>query len=63
MARIPENPDRNFSANGDVEDFERLKKEIEGTSPALPYNEAAQARVGKVISAARLNRKRRRGPA
>ena len=52
MARAPENTDRNFSANGEPEKFERLKREIEHSSPALPFNEAAQTRFGKLISAA-----------
>jgi hypothetical protein len=52
MARAPENTDRNFSANGDPEEFERLKNEVEHSSPALPFNEAAQTRFGKLISAA-----------
>jgi hypothetical protein len=62
MARAPENTDRNFSANGDPEEFERLKKEVEQSSPALPFNEAAQTRFGKLISAAASMRaKRTRG--
>ena len=59
MARAPENPDRNFSANGEPEELERLKKEIEQSSPALPFNEAAQTRFGKVISEALLKTRRR----
>lgn len=54
MARAPENPDRNFSADGDPEDLERLKNEFGQTSPALPYNEAAKVRIGKAISDAVL---------
>jgi hypothetical protein len=55
MARIPENPDRNFSANGDAEDsFERLRYALDNSEPALPYNEASKTRIGKVISDAVL---------
>jgi len=55
MARIPENPDRNFSANGDAEeDFERLRRALAHGGPALPFNEAAKVRFGKVISGAVL---------
>lgn len=54
MARAPDNPDRNFSADGDPEDLVRLKNELGETSPALPYNEAAKVRIGKVISDAVL---------
>jgi hypothetical protein len=39
MPRTLENPDRNFSTDGE---------------PALPYNEAAKARIGKVIGNAVL---------
>jgi len=61
MARALENPDRNFSADGEAEDFERLRQEIKDSKPALPFNEAARVRFGKVISAALVNSKRRVG--
>ena len=58
MARAGENPDRNFSANGEAEeDFEGLRDlraALDFSEPALPYNEAAQVRIGKVISNAVL---------
>ena len=55
MARAIENPDRNFSANGDPEDsFESLRYALHNSEPALPYNEASRTRIGKVISDAVL---------
>ena len=43
MARALENPDRNFSADGDPEDsFESLRYALANSEPALPFNEAAQ---------------------
>jgi len=54
MARVLENPDRNFSANGDAEDFEGLRRAFANSEPTLPYNEASQARIGKAISDAVL---------
>jgi hypothetical protein len=59
MARTPENPDRNFSADGDAEgNFESLRRVLDNSNPALPFNEAAKARFGKIISGAFLNTKR-----
>ena len=58
MARIPENPDRNFSANGHAEDnFENLRRALDQCEPALPFNEAARVRFGKIISHALLDTK------
>ena len=54
MARALENPDRNFSADGEREGFEFLKRWITESDPALPYNEAAKARIGKAIGDAVL---------
>ena len=54
MRRTLENPDRNFSADGEREGFEFLKRWIAESEPALPYNEAAMARIGKVIGDAVL---------
>ena len=58
MARALESPDRHFSANGEAEeDFEGLRDlrtAIDFSKPALPFNEAAQVRIGKVISDAIL---------
>jgi hypothetical protein len=54
MPRALENPDRNFSADGEREGFEFLKRWIAESKPALPYNEAAKARIGKVIGNAVL---------
>ena len=55
MARTLENPDRNFSADGDAEDsFESPRYVFANSEPALPYNEASKARIGKLISHAVL---------
>jgi hypothetical protein len=54
MARALENPDRNFSADGDRDGFEFLKRWIAESEPALPYNEAAKFRIGKAIGDAVL---------
>jgi hypothetical protein len=54
MARTPDNPDRNFSADGDPRSFEGMKRWIAETKPALPYNEAAKLRIGKAITDAVL---------
>ena len=60
MARAPENPDRNFSANGEAEEiFEDLRDALGRSEPALPFNEAAKVRIGKVISEALHKIKRR----
>ena len=60
MPRALENPDRNFSADGEREGFEFLKRWIAESEPALPFNEAAKLRIGKVISSAVRRTKRRR---
>ena len=53
MAREPQNPDRNFSADGEPEEnLEGLKNALDHSEPALPFSEAAKARIGKVISGA-----------
>jgi len=55
MARAPNNPDRNFSANGDAEDnFESLRDALNNSEPALAFNEAAKVRIGKIITDAVL---------
>ena len=55
MAHALQNPDRNFSANGEPEkDFENLRNALDFSSPALPYNEAAKRRIGQVITDAVL---------
>ena len=54
MARALENPDRNFSADGDPEGFDGLKQWLAESEPALPYNEAAKSRIGKAIADAVL---------
>jgi len=54
MARALGNPDRNFSANGDAEDLESLRRALDNSEPLLPFNEAAKARFGKIISDAVL---------
>ena len=54
MAPALENPDRNFSADGDPEGFNGLKRWLAESKPALPYNEAAKFRIGKAIGDAVL---------
>jgi hypothetical protein len=55
MARALQNPDRNFSANGEPEkDFQSLRHALDFDKPALPYNEAAKLRIGKLITDAVL---------
>ncbi len=49
MPRALENPDRNFSTQGEPEGFKFLKRWIAESEPALPYNEAAKFRIGKAI--------------
>ena len=49
MARA-ENPDRNFSADGEAEGLAGLKRALAESEPALPYNEAAKLRIGKAIT-------------
>ena len=61
MARALENPERDFSANGDpAENFESLRYALEHDEPALPFNEAAKVRIGKVISGALKTKRRSR---
>ena len=60
MAREPQNPDRNFSADGEPEkNLEGLRNALDHSEPALPFNEAAKIRIGKVISGAVLRTQRR----
>jgi hypothetical protein len=60
MPREPQNPDRSFSADGDPdENLEDLRYALDHSEPALPFNEAAKVRIGKVISGAVLKTKRR----
>ena len=55
MASGFENPDRNFSAEGHPEDsLESLRYALTNSEPALPFNEAAKTRIGKLISDAVL---------
>jgi hypothetical protein len=55
MARALENPDRTLSADDDAEDnFEGLRRAFDNSKPALPFNEAAKVRFGKVIGDAVL---------
>ena len=55
MAREPKNPDRNFSADGDPEEtLEDLRNALDHSEPAMPFDEVAKARIGKVISGAVL---------
>ena len=59
MAREPQNPDRNFSANGGTEENPQdLRNALDRSEPAVPFNEHAKIRIGKVISAAVLKTKR-----
>ena len=55
MARAAQNQDRNFSADGAPEEnLKRLKDALDHSEPALPFNEAAKARIGKAIGDAIL---------
>ena len=55
MARELQNPDRNFSADGDPkEKLDGLRDVLDHGEPALPFNEAAKVRIGKAISDAVL---------
>ena len=55
MARAPENPDRNFSADGAPdENLKNLTDALDHNEAALPFNEAAKVRIGKAISDAVL---------
>jgi len=54
MARSLDNPDRNFSANGDADEGLKALRRALYSEPALPFNEAAQLRIGTVISNAVL---------
>jgi len=54
MAHARENPDRNFSADGEEANLDGLRDVIDHSKPALPFNEAAKVRIGKMISDAVL---------
>ena len=55
MVRALEDPNWKFSASGDHRDsFESLRYALASSEPALPYNEASRARIGKIISDAVL---------
>ena len=54
MAHALEDPDRNFSASDAEESFDDLRDALDLNKPALPFNEAAKARIGKLISDAVL---------
>ena len=60
MAREPQKPNRNLAADSDPEEnLESLRDALEHGEPALPFNEAAKLRIGKVISGAVRKTKRR----
>lgn len=50
MGRTGDNPDRNFSADGDPEKREAPKNEAKGSDPAPLIDETAEARIGKLIA-------------
>jgi hypothetical protein len=55
MAPAPETPDRNlFPEAHPDENFEDLRGALDLSKPALPFNEAAKARIGKAIGDAVL---------
>ena len=55
MAHTRENLNQNFSADDEAEaDFDGLRDVIDHSKPALPFNEAAKGRIGKMISDAVL---------
>jgi hypothetical protein len=63
MAREPQKPDRNFAADSDPEEnLEGLRNALDHSEPALPFNEAAKLRIGKVISGAVRKTKRPQKP-
>ena len=53
MAHAPNTPDRNLSVGGDAKDAENLRGAFD-SEPALSFNEASKARIGKAISDAVL---------
>ena len=59
MARTPENPDRNFSVNGDPEETEKIKT-ADKRQDVPTYEDSALYRSGALISSAVLNAKKRR---
>ena len=60
MARELQNPDRNFSTDGEPEEnLEGLRDALYHSEPALPFDEAARLRIGQVISGTVLRIKRR----
>jgi hypothetical protein len=62
MTPTLENPDRNFSASGDAEGLDGLRRALPTAEPAMPYNEVAKRRIGKVIADAILPACLRRPP-
>jgi hypothetical protein len=55
MAHAPETPDRNlFPEAQPGENYEGLRGVLDFSKPALPFNEAAKARIGKTIGDAVL---------
>ena len=55
MAHARENLNQNVSAESDAEaNLDGLRDAIDHTKPALPFNEAAKVRIGKMISDAVL---------
>jgi hypothetical protein len=55
MARSPKTPDRALFPEGRPdESFKDLRDALDLSKPALPFNEAAKARIGKAIGDAVL---------
>ena len=54
MAHASETPDRALPEGQPDENFEGLRGALDLSKPALPFNEAAKARIGKTIGDAIL---------
>ena len=54
MARDPEKPQGVDAAEGDEDAFAQIRRAMAEGEPALPYNEAAKLRIGKIITDAVL---------
>ena len=60
MARAPDNPDRNFSSNGDPEKAEHDQRPAGQNQVGEIFDAEARRRFGEVIAASLNPRKRRR---
>ena len=60
MARAPDNPDRNFSSDGDPEKSEHDKRPADQTQVGEIFDAEARRRFGEVIAASLNPKKPRR---